>query len=408
MFTHDRQIDRRILLEADALQADGWTVRILAMAFPDAKLADDPRVTRVGRGDGPHLGMASHSRLLAVYDLVKKVFPVNSAPMRLGRSIAWNLLRGGPGALFAKVFAEAVEDHPAEVYVAHDLPMLPVGVAALDRHGGHLVYDSHECFPEQEFNALERRVWRRLEATLIGRCDLVMTVNASIAQVMEERYRLARVEVIHNAERVPRSFPEGQPLRERLGLTHGDPLVLYQGGLSEGRNLDALVRMVPHLQTPGVHLAFLGDGLLRDPLEALARRLGVSDRVHLVPAVPQAELLAFTRSADLGVIPYRPNCLNNRLCTPNKLFEFIAAGLPLVASDLPELRRFVVGLGIGMVGDTGSPEALAWLVDAFFARPEVAQGYRAALDRAREEVNWDREGETLVRLYRRFSPAGAG
>jgi glycosyltransferase involved in cell wall biosynthesis len=165
--------------------------------------------------------------------------------------------------------------------------------------------------------------------------------------------------------------------------------------------------MVHYLNTPGVHLAFLGDGLLRDRLAALARRVGVADRVHLVPAVPQADLLGYTRSADLGVIPYRPNCLNNRFCSPNKLFEFIAAGLPIIASDLPELRRFVVGYGIGLVGNTESPRALAGMVDAFFERPEIAEGFRSNLVRARREVNWAREGDTLVGLYRRFAVATA-
>lgn len=406
MFTHDRQIDRRILLEADALEADGWAVRILALAAPGTAVQDDPRVTRVGPSEGQSAG-GTHSVLLGGYALLKRFIPVNSRLMRLGRSIGWSLVRGGPGALFTRVFAQAIADHPADVYVAHDLPMLPVGVAAVERHGGRLVYDSHECFPEQEFNALERRVWRRLEAALIGRCDLVITVNASIARLMEGRYGFPRVQVIHNAERVPAALPNERRLHRRLGLTDQAQVVLFQGGLSEGRNLDLLVRMVPHLRATQVHVVFLGDGLLRERLAALARRLGVEARVHLLPAVLQAELLAYTVSADVGVIPYRPTCLNNRYCTPNKLFEFIAAGLPVIASDLPELRRFVAGNGIGLVGDTGSPEGLAGLVDEFFLSAAGAGRFREAVVRARGHINWEREGEALVRLYRGLIPEGA-
>ena len=403
MFTHDRQIDRRILLEADALEADGWDVRILALRAPGLATPDDRRVIRVGRAEGTSQG-GDHSRLLSAYDLVKHFVPVNSRLMRLGRSIAWSLVRGGPGALFTKIFAQAIADYPADVYVAHDLPMLPVGVAAVRRHGGRLVYDSHECFPEQEFNALERRVWRRLEAALIGQCELVITVNASIARLMEERYGVPKVQVIHNAERVPATMPSERRLHQRLGLSDRGKVVLFQGGLSEGRNLDALVRMVPLLRSAEVHLVFLGDGLLRDRLAALARRLGVEGRVHLLPAVPQEELLAYTASADVGVIPYRPTCLNNRYCTPNKLFEYIAAGLPIIASDLPELRRFVVGNGIGLVGDTASPEGLAAMVDDLFGGADGGAEFRAAVLRARAEVNWDREGEALVGLYRHLAP----
>jgi glycosyltransferase involved in cell wall biosynthesis len=397
MFTHDRQVDRRILLECDALEADGWAVRILAFGAPSVASEDDRRVVRVGRGEGPTDG-AQRFSLLTVYDRVRRVIPVNSRLMRVGRALGWFLVPGGPSTLFARVFDEAIAANPADVYVAHDLPMLPIATAAVERHGGKLVYDSHELFAEQEFLSVERRMWRRLEGRLIGRCDLVITVNVSIARELELRYGLARVEVIQNAERLGEGVAKTQAIRARLGLPASARILLYQGGLSEGRNLEMPIRALRHVRTPGLHLVYLGDGVLAGRLVRLAARLGLSERVHPIPAVPQSELLRYTASADAGLIPYLANCLNTRYCTPNKLFEMVAAGIPIVASDLPELRRLVAGHGIGLVGDTATPEGLAASIDALFAGEGPAR-FAPAIAAARRELSWEVESERLVRLY---------
>jgi glycosyltransferase involved in cell wall biosynthesis len=399
MFTHDRQIDRRILLEADALQDDGWEVRIVALATSGPTLSDDPRVRRVGYTEGEP---GKRSLLMSVYVALKRVVPVNSALMRIMRSIAWRIVSGGPGTFFRQVFADAVREEVADLYVAHDLPMLPVGVAAVERHGGRLVYDSHELFPEQEFNAVERRIWSRLESELIHYPDLVITVNASIAREMERRYGLEQVEVIHNAERLPSLLSHERVLHQRLDLHRDARVLLYQGGLSEGRNIDVLVRMLPYLRSNDVHLVTLGDGVFREKLMRLSQRLEVGGRVHLLPAVPQNELLAYTASADAGIIPYQPNCLNNRFCTPNKLFEFIAASVPVIATDLPELRRIVCGNGIGLVGDTSSPDSVAAMVDALFCNADAYKKFQAAVAQARLHINWDVESRHLLNLYRKL------
>lgn len=396
MVTHDRQIDRRTLLEADSLEAAGWTVTILAMPNDDPGAADDRRVVRLGSGPAPVPGR--ENAVIGLYRTLRRLVPMGSPAMRAAKAFAWRYVVSQED-FYVKLFASAVAAHPADVYVAQDLPMLPVAVHAAQLHGAKLVYDSHELFAEQEFSEREKRVWREIEGRLIGRCDAVMTVNPSIARELEKRYAVPAVHVVHNAERAQAGSGRAKLFHERLQLPADALVLLMQGGLSAGRHLETLVAAMAHVANPRVHLVILGDGRLREDLQRQVARDRLSARVHLLPAVPQSELLAWTQAADAGVIPYQATCLNNYYCTPNKLFEFIAAGIPVLASDLPEIRRIVMGHGIGEVRQLADARQFGQAIDAFFGDASRLQSWRDGVARARQEVNWDVEGRKVVEIF---------
>jgi glycosyltransferase involved in cell wall biosynthesis len=389
MLTKDAQIDRRILLEADSLEAAGWQVTILAMphTVPDA----DARVVRLQPS-------AQRERLvLRLYRTARRLLD-DGHVMRTLRGFAWRHFVDQE-QLFIKLFAPSLPQHPAQVVVAHDLPMLPVALHAAALHGAKVVYDSHELFAEQEFSATERCMWRALEARTIGRCNAVMAVNPSVARELMQRYGVPHVEVVYNAERCDDLPQRSHRLHDAFGLPSLARVLLFQGGLSTGRQLEALVGAMAMVQVPDLHLVILGDGPLQPTLQKLAAAPGAQGRVHLHPAVPQSQLLAWTAAADAGVIPYQPTCLNNLYCTPNKLFEFIAAGLPILASDLPEIRAIVSGHGIGQLADLSSTDTIARAIDDFFADLARLQSWRGAVLRARDLLNWDVEGVKVVQLY---------
>lgn len=398
MVTFDRQIDRRILLEADSLQQAGWSVRILAAPADPGSPPDDPRVERIGGSAGESAIPRKEGLVLALYRLARRLLPMNGGLMLAIKRFAWRYVVRQDD-FFMRLFQASVLARPAAVYVAHDLPMLPLGVLAKRQHGARLVYDSHELYPEQEFSARERRIWSQVEAAHIGEADAVITVNPSIAREMEARYRLAHVNVVYNAERLT-----APPLRERrfhraFGLPDGDRVLLFQGGLSAGRHIEVLVAAMQHVRTPGVRLVVLGDGQLSAALERIVAARGLRQRVHLHRAVPQADLVAWTASADAGVIPYQATCLNNHYCTPNKLFEFIAAGLPILGSDLPEIRAIVEGHGIGRVADLSDEHRMAAAIDAFFSDEARLAAWRSAAQAARQQVNWEVEGRKVVEIF---------
>ena len=228
---------------------------------------------------------------------------------------------------------------------------------------------------------------------------MVITVNQSIATELERRYGVSEVKVIYNAERSFNIPARSRRFHEAFGLSADKKVLLLQGGLSAGRNLEVLVDAMRHVQNPSVVLVVLGDGLLLRSLQNKALAVELRERVYFHPAVPQKDLLTFTVAADAGVIPYQATCLNNHYCTPNKLFEFIAAGLPILASDLPEIRKMVEGQQIGSVGDTSTPEKLASLIDDFFGDEQRLASWRANLATVREQICWEEEEKELVKIY---------
>jgi glycosyltransferase involved in cell wall biosynthesis len=144
----------------------------------------------------------------------------------------------------------------------------------------------------------------------------------------------------------------------------------------------------------------MGWGSLEDELRQMIRSLGMEERVRMTDPVPPEALLSYTAGADLGVIPYRPVGLNNYYCTPNKLFEYMTAGLPVVASRLPELVRFVEGLRIGRTFDPDKPEEIASAVNRVLADRGEREAMRERAIEASRRLHWDAQVEGLLRLYR--------
>lgn len=394
MLTADRQIDRRILLSADSLEAAGWDITIIAMPL-DGPATDDRRVVRIGSDAGP---ANRENRVLDAYRWVRGHLPMNGRLMRWMKRLTWRYMVDQE-SFYSKLFYSTASQYAPRVFVANDLPMLPVASQLAQRCGAKLVYDSHELYSEQEFTEREKRRWAEIEAKYIGACDVVITVNQSIATELEQRYCVSDVKVIYNAERTSQKPVASRRLHEVFDLQLEKKIVLLQGGLSAGRNLETLVDAMRYVQNPSVVLVVLGDGILLRSLQKMAHRKELRGRVFFHAAVPQNELLALTAAADAGVIPYQATCLNNRYCTPNKLFEFIAVGLPVLATDLPEIRRFVDGKQIGLVGDTGSPRKLAALIDDFFSDDHRFATWKANVAVVRQRICWELEEKKLVEIY---------
>jgi glycosyltransferase involved in cell wall biosynthesis len=187
-------------------------------------------------------------------------------------------------------------------------------------------------------------------------------------------------------------------LRERMGLDVHAPLILHQGAPAPGRGCEVLVEALARLR--GVHLAFLGDPepVYEQELRAALRRWRVEDRVAMLPSIPLPELLAYTAEADVGVTLLQDTCENHRLALPNKLFEYIAAGVPVVASALPETRRLVESRGVGWCTAPADPEAVAQALGlALEHRHDPALRERLRL--AAQELCWSEEQHRLLGLY---------
>jgi len=408
MLTTDQKLDRRIVLEARTLCRLGYRVVILAAPWPEGKetYGNEPfDLIRAGNVADCYSEYRIGKYISAGYRLyywLKKREPLLQPFIPLMRSFfrAYLLdLR----SFYLRFFLKEAIAEGGSIYHVHDLQPLVSGSMAAERLGAKLVYDSHELFVEQEFPSGERSKWLKIENSYIHRADRVITVNGSIARELEKRYGIIRPVVIlncesrHNFEESPAAVSHA--LFQQLGLPQETLLILYQGGLIPNRNLENLVQSFAYVRTSRAVLVVLGSGELEGKLHELVQNRNLAKRVFLIPGVPQEALLQITSQAVLGIIPYSATCLNTFYCTPNKLFEYIAAGVPLLVSNLPEVRNIVETYDLGWVNDFNTPERIAASIDCALSREEHLRKCRENAVRAFETLCWEEEEKKLIALY---------
>jgi glycosyltransferase involved in cell wall biosynthesis len=284
-----------------------------------------------------------------------------------------------------------------DVVHAHDAAMLLPGLLGARLGRARLVYDSHELATGVPYRDGRWAAFVRvIERIAVPRAAAVITVTDGIADRLQALYGLGRrPAVVRNVTELdPPAGPTGA-LRARLGLD-SEPLVLHQGAPAPDRGGEQLIAAMAEL--PDAHLVFLGSSPFsgyEDGLRAQAAAAALADRVHFLPSVPLDRLLEHTADADVGVSLLQDTCENHRLALPNKVFEYVAAGVPVVVSALPELTRLVEEHGIGWTVPAADPRALAERL-----RTALAEGGDAEhLARAAEALSWAREQARLLELY---------
>jgi glycosyltransferase involved in cell wall biosynthesis len=294
---------------------------------------------------------------------------------------------------------QLVKQDPPDALHAHDLNTLPVAAALAWRFRARLTYDAHELYPDiSTLSKRESAVWRFIEARLAPRSTDVITVCESISDELERRYRLPPPVVLLNCPDSDGGTPLDRTLlRTHLGLPEDEPVILYQGGFSPYRGLPTIVRAAHHIERGTVVL--MGWGRIEEDLRELIGREGLSSRVLLTGPVPSNEVVAYAAGATVGLIPYEPVGLNNTYTTPNKLFDYMAAGLPVAASRLPELVRFVEGEGMGLTFAPGDSTALAAAVNELLRDGDSYHAMRVRAEEASTRFTWSRESRKLIDLY---------
>lgn len=305
---------------------------------------------------------------------------------------------------FTSAFLGAGMQVEADLIQVHDLPALEAGVQLAAEKQVPLVYDAHELYPEQRsFSKCQTRICAEAETRLIKHVDLVFAVNESIGTEMAKRYGIPQPITVLNALDAASEFdPEFKYdiLREKIGLSQDRKILLYQGGFSPNRNLESLIQAMALVKNPTVDLVMLGFGTFGSTLKRRALKLGVlNKRVFFLDAVPPSELVQHSASADIGIIPYPHVDLNSYYCTPNKLFEFMQAGLPILANDSPELRRFVADTGFGVTKTMDTARDIARAIDETFTSPEYVT-WRQALVANRADYTWTAQSASYVEAIR--------
>lgn len=297
-----------------------------------------------------------------------------------------------------------------DAWHCNDAEAFVIGLLAkLTRPGLRLIYDCHEFESERNGKSggyLRAVGW--LERRFIRFADEVIVVSPSIADAYMERYQSHGLDGVQLLRNVPHKIDAGMvkvdtpgngKLRQALGLGSNDFIALYQGAFTINRGIEELLAMTGNLNGSRIHLVFMGYGMLQGSIEEAASS---SANVHFQPAVPYEEMLQYTKDADVGLVSVRPICLSYLYCLPNKLFECIQAGVPVLVNDLPDCVALLRTYGIGRVVEGDEPQA--WL-EALMAMEGETPSFKAqvqdGLARAQSQLNWEREQHVLMDVYAR-------
>lgn len=386
--------DARVLKEAQTLQSAGYQVRVFALHTPGVtqqqeRLKEGIEVFRVARS--PLWKWRKRQAFAGgVLQRAKAQDPIGNL------SLKHQVLR-----LVARAWTHAallwhIVRYRADVVHSHDVNTLPTAWLAARLGRSRLVYDAHEISTSREGYDSFRRLVGMVEKHLMPKADGNITTTDARAKYFARAYGVARPTVLQNR---PRLTPcqASDRIRQELGLANPWPIIVYQGGLQQGRGLEKLVRTAAHV--PDAYFVFIGGGRLTQGLIQLSEAMGLNDRVHFIPTVALAELPSYTASADIGVQPIENTCLNHYTTDSNKLFEYLIAGLPVVATDFPEIRRIVRGYDVGLLVPANDPPALARALNRLLDDAALRKHYALNASVTAGLLNWEEQEYRLVSLY---------
>ena len=331
---------------------------------------------------------------------------VDRVPLiRRFRQFPWHPMRR------AAWFERQVEPH--DIWHGMWAGSLPALSRVRRRHGGHTVYDARDVFLRARLRASmprwERRILTWFERRWAHDADAVIQVSEPYAAMMQRDLGLADMPVVRNCpDRWDPPQPRPDRFRALLGLPAATAIVLYQGLLMRDRGIETTMDAIVGVPDAVLVLMGFGDqsgrGSSRDDFARMTQRPPYLGKVFMADPVAPTELLSWTASSDIMVMAYPDNSENHQYTTPQKLWEAMAAGVPVVASDLPGMAPIVTSSGCGVLCDPSSATSIAAAIQTLL--DEGASGLRArgelGLQAAHETYNWEVQFEVLNGLYTRL------
>lgn len=273
---------------------------------------------------------------------------------------------------------------------SNDLDTLPANYLISKIKDLKLVYDSHEYFtevPELVNRPRVQKVWQQIEKWIFPKLKNVITVSDEIAKAYYKKYHVS-ITVIRNLPFKNKAFFKVKDIKKE-----GYNLIIYQGAVNINRGIEPLVEAMQHIENAKLYI--IGDGDVFDDIVTKVRMLKLEDKVTLLGRIPFELLPHYTFQADLGVSLEENVGLNYKYALPNKLFDYINAGLPVLTSNLPEMEAVVKKYEIGETISIVSPETIAEKINELFSNKGKLNVYAQNSLKAKEELCWENEEQKL-------------
>ena len=289
----------------------------------------------------------------------------------------------------------------SDLLIANDLDTLLPNFLVSKIKRIPLVYDSHEYFcgvPELENNHLAHKVWLTIEKWIFPHLKYVFTVNNSIANLYKKQYNVD-VKVVRN---IPlRREKIITKTKTELGLTDNRKIILLQGaGINVDRGVEELIEAMQWINN--ALLLIIGAGDVIEDLKLQAVKLNLSNKILFIPKLPFEELFNYTVHADLGLTLDKDTNINYRFSLPNKLFDYINAGIPVLSSNLIEIRNIIETYNIGEILQNHQPKDIAQHINKMLADELKMLEYKKNTHIAADELCWENEEKELIDVYKQY------
>ncbi|MGB4204307.1 MAG: glycosyltransferase [Bacteroidales bacterium] len=288
--------------------------------------------------------------------------------------------------------------HKANMLVSNDLDTLLPNYLIHKIKRIPLIYDTHEYFtgvPELMNRKNVRNFWKNIEKRIFPKLKHVITVNDNIAGLYKKEYG-NEISVVRN---IPERIENFNKLtKAELGLPEDKKIILFQGaGINIDRGAEEAVEAMQYIDN--AVLIILGEGDVIDQLKVKVEDMGLNQKVKFIPRQNPEHLPAYTELADLGLTIDKDTNINYRYSLPNKLFEYIHAGVPVLASKLPEVKKIIDKYEIGGFIDNHEPEHIALKMKEMLDNKDLRDEWKLNLTKAASELNWENEQKKLKEIF---------
>lgn len=281
--------------------------------------------------------------------------------------------------------------HRFDIIVANDLDTLLGSFLASKLKAKKIVYDSHEYFTEvpELFNRnFPKKAWTFIERLILPKIKYSYTVAESIANTYNKLYGINML--------IVRNVPQLLKIKKE-NPKNDNKKILYQGSLNVGRGLEELIDSMEFVDQ--AHLEIIGEGDITSQLKERIQTKNLSNKVKLRGRIPFEDLMQETQKADLGIALEENLGLNYYYALPNKLFDYIQAGIPVLVSPFPEMQKIVNKYEIGTVYDHKNPQELAKKITEIFELKNRYQKWKDNTTKAAQELCWENEEKILIEIY---------
>lgn len=264
-----------------------------------------------------------------------------------------------------------------------------------------IVYDSHEYYtqtPELVNRKQVQAVWKSIEKFIFPKLKYVFTVNESIANLYRKEYKVD-IKVVRNIP--PKTEVPNPKNKEELGLPLNKKIVLLQGaGINIQRGAEEAVDAMQYVEN--AVLLIIGGGDVMNILKKQVEIQHLEQKIIFIPKQPMDRLKNYTMYADIGLSLDKDTNINYRYSLPNKLFDYIHAGVPVLASRLPEIERIIVQYQIGTFIENHDPKHIAERITFMLENEDLYRQWKQNLVKAATELSWENEEKALTEIYSRF------